>query len=94
MNMMPRWDGGYGFQLLSETIHRSDLKRGDTTLASGFTEDISQLHLQGVYTWDRSVRLTAKLPYVVAACSKSYRRVAEKPCSATMVSATSPSPCH
>jgi hypothetical protein len=67
MNMMPRWDGGYGFQLLADTTHRSDLKQGDRTIADGFTEDISQLHLQGVYTWDRSLRLTFKLPYVLDA---------------------------
>lgn len=28
MNMMPRWDGGYGFQVLAERLHRSDLKQG------------------------------------------------------------------
>ena len=67
MNMMPRWDGGYGFQVLAEHTHRSDLKQGDDTIASGFTEDITQLHFQGVYTWDRSVRLTFKLPYTVDA---------------------------
>ena len=67
MNMMPRWDGGYGFQVLAERLHRSDLKQGDEVVARGFTEDVTQVHLQGVYTWDRSIRLTAKLPYVVDA---------------------------
>ena len=67
MNMMPRWDGGYGFQVLAEHTHRSDLKQGDDVVARGFSEDVTQLHLQGVYTWDRSIRLTAKLPYVVDA---------------------------
>jgi hypothetical protein len=67
MNMMPRWDGGYGVQALAETIHRSDLKLGDAVVGKGFSEDIQLLHLQGVYTWDRSVRLTFKLPYVVSA---------------------------
>ena len=67
MNMMPRWDGGYGFQVLAESIHRSDLKQGDDVVASGYSEDVSILHLQGVYTWDRSVRLTFKLPYIVDA---------------------------
>lgn len=67
MNMMPRWDGGYGFQVLAESIHRSDLKQGDDVVASGYSEDLSILHLQGVYTWDRSVRLTFKLPYIVDA---------------------------
>ena len=23
MNMMPRWDGGYGFQVLAESIHEA-----------------------------------------------------------------------
>ena len=67
MNMMPRWDGGYGVQALAETIHRSDLKLGDVVVGKGFSEDIQLLHLQGVYTWDRSVRLTFKLPYIVSA---------------------------
>lgn len=67
MNMMPRWDGGYGIQVLAETIHRSDLKQGKEVLARGHREDIQQLHLQGVYTWDRAIRLTFKLPYVTEA---------------------------
>ena len=67
MNMMPRWDGGYGFQVRTEHIHRSDLKQGSYVVARGFTEDIYQFHLEGVYTWDRSIRITAKLPYVLNA---------------------------
>jgi hypothetical protein len=67
MNMMPRWDGGYGFQVRAEHVHRSDLKQGRDVVGRGFTEDLNQLHLEGVYTWDRSIRLTAKLPYVVDA---------------------------
>lgn len=67
MNMMPRWDGGYGIQVLAESIHRSDLKQGKDVVASGHREDIRQLHLQGVYTWDRAIRLTFKLPYVTDA---------------------------
>ncbi|CAI8289166.1 MAG: Uncharacterised protein [Opitutia bacterium UBA7350] len=67
MNMMPRWDGGYGIQVLAENIHHSDLKKGKDVIASGHSETIQQLHLQGVYTWDRSVRLTFKLPYVTDA---------------------------
>lgn len=67
MNMMPRWDGGYGVQVLADTIHRSDLKQGKDVVGDGFSEDISRLHLQGVYTWDRSIRLTFKLPYVIDA---------------------------
>mgnify|MGYP000897789518 CR=1 FL=1 len=71
MNMMPRWDGGYGFQVRTEHIHRDDLKQGSDVVASGFTEDITKLHLEGVYTWDRSIRLTFKLPYVIVRTSRS-----------------------
>ncbi len=67
MNMMPRWDGGYGFQVRAEHVHRSDLKQGSDVVGRGLTEDLTQLHLEGVYTWDRSIRLTAKLPYVADA---------------------------
>jgi hypothetical protein len=56
MNMMPRWDGGYGFQVRTEHVHRSDLKQGRDVVGRGFTEDLTQLHLEGVYTWDRSIR--------------------------------------
>ncbi len=67
MNMMPRWDGGYGYQLRTEYINRSDLLRGDEVVGEGFSESIYKLHLEGVYTWDRSIRLTLKMPYVIEA---------------------------
>ena len=67
MNMMPRWDHGWGLQFVEEYRHEGDLLLGSKKAYSGFTEDVHLLHLQGVYTWDRSIRLTAKLPYVVDA---------------------------
>ncbi|MBO61623.1 MAG: hypothetical protein CMO63_06610 [Verrucomicrobiales bacterium] len=67
MNMMPRWDNGWGLQLIDEYRRESDLLLGDETAYSGFTEDVHLLHFQGVYTWDRSIRLTYKLPYVLSA---------------------------
>ena len=67
MNMMPRWAGGWGYQFVEEYRHESDLLLGDRKAYPGFTEDVHLLHLQGVYTWDRSIRLTAKLPYVLDA---------------------------
>ena len=67
MNMMPRWDHGWGLQFIEEYRHEGDLLLGSKKANSGFTEDVHLLHLQGVYTWDRSIRLTAKLPYVVDA---------------------------
>ncbi len=67
MNMMPRWDGGYGFQVLYDSIHRGQLFEGDRVLDSNRSEDIRLLHLQGVYTWDRSIRMTVKIPYALEA---------------------------
>ena len=91
MNMMPRWDGGYGFQVLAESIHRSDLKQGDDVVASGYSEDLSILHLQGVYTWDRSVRLTFKLPYIMDVSEVPGSR-ARRLCNTTRGWVTSPLP--
>ena len=67
MNMMPRWDNGWGLQMINEYRHEDDLLLGSRTTYSGFTEDVHLLHFQGVYTWDRSIRLTYKIPYVLDA---------------------------
>lgn len=67
MNMMPRWDGGFGVQVLQEFKHNSRLLDGKRTVASDLSEDLHIAHLQGVYTWDRSVRLTVKIPYLIEA---------------------------
>jgi hypothetical protein len=67
MNMMPRWAGGWGVQtILEHRIERDLLLRGDVA-NEGFGEEANILHLEGVYTWKRAVRLTAKLPYVLNA---------------------------
>ena len=49
MNMMPRWDGGYGWQALYERMDRDDLLQGSETFQPGWHERIHQLHVQGVY---------------------------------------------
>ena len=67
MNMMPRWDNGWGVQMIYEYRHENDLLLGDRIAYSGFSEDVHLLHFQGVYTWDRSIRLTYKIPYVLDA---------------------------
>jgi len=66
-NEMPRWDEGWGVQLVEEYRHESDLMSGNDVVAAGFSEDVHILHLEGVYTWDRSIRMTVKLPYVLDA---------------------------
>jgi len=37
MNMMPRWNGGYGVQMLADTIHRSDLNTASKCSQIQFT---------------------------------------------------------
>ena len=60
MDMAPRWNGGYGFQVRYErfgsdrTIHEQDI------LSSYFQQTY---WLEGVYTWHRAKRITFKLPY-------------------------------
>jgi hypothetical protein len=51
-DMMPRWDNGWGMQLEHEYESHSD--------AVGHL-----LHLEGVYTWRRWIRVTYKIPWVL-----------------------------
>ncbi len=67
MNMMPRWAGGWGYQFIQEYRHESALKLGNNEIGNGLTENAHITHLEGVYTWDRSIRMTVKIPYVVEA---------------------------
>lgn len=66
-NEMPRWKGGWGVQLVHEYRHRPDWLAGRQVIAPGLDEEMHLMHLEGVYTWDKSIRLTAKIPYVVDA---------------------------
>lgn len=64
---MPRWKGGYGVQFLQE-YRRSDQRLdGRETVDTGSDERIHIFHIQGVYTWDKSVRMTLKVPVVIDA---------------------------
>lgn len=67
MSKMPRWSGGYGFQFIQEYQHKRDLLLGDEAVGKGLTEDVHILNIEGVYTWERWIRLTAKLPYILHA---------------------------
>ena len=66
-NEMPRWNNGWGIQFVEEYRHERDLMSGSEVIAPGFSEDVHTLHVEGVYTWNKSVRLTAKLPFVIDA---------------------------
>lgn len=66
-NEMPRWDNGWGVQFVQEFRREADLLSGGEIVGKGFSEDVDILHVEGVYTWDRSIRATLKLPWVVDA---------------------------
>lgn len=67
MNMMPRWSGGYGIQFIQEYRHERDLLLGREKVGNGLSEDVHILNIEGVYTWERWIRLTAKIPYILHA---------------------------
>ncbi len=62
---MPRWSGGYGVQLLYDYRHNA-LEDPSGSLSDAVVEKTGhRFHVQGVYTWQRWIRLTAKLPYLI-----------------------------
>ena len=68
---MPRWSGGYGVQLLQEYRHEDGSYDGKQRLPSNLDRTAHILHVEGVYTWHRSIRITAKIPVMLDA----HRRV-------------------
>lgn len=77
-NEMPRWDNGWGIQFVEQYRHDSDLMSGGQVIGEGLAEDVHTLHVEGVYTWDKSVRITAKLPLVLDARREFLSDVGEK----------------
>ena len=64
---MPRWSGGWGFQILQEYRMEREFLDGTRTIGDELPEAIHILHIQGVYTWKKWIRMTAKLPFIVHA---------------------------
>jgi hypothetical protein len=66
MDMAPRWADGYGFQVRAERYGSDELKRGSTDVPNtlGAERYVNTLWLEGVYTFNRAVRATIKIPYV------------------------------
>jgi hypothetical protein len=66
MNEAPRWSGGWGFQV--RHLHRSSdkLLEGDDEVSNPLDLDrrVDTTWLEGVYTFDRSKRITVKIPWV------------------------------
>ncbi len=66
MDMAPRWEGGWGFQIRNEYRFSNELMRGDSEVSNPFDRErrVNTTWLEGVYTFKRELRLTAKLPWV------------------------------
>ena len=66
MDMAPRWAGGYGVQLFQVHSIADDLRHGQTTLPNpnGLGSRVDTTWLEGVYTFRREFRITAKVPYI------------------------------
>lgn len=66
MDMAPRWEDGYGFQVRHEHYGSDNLRRGGHSIDNplGIRRFVDTTWLEGVYTFHRSVRATIKVPYV------------------------------
>ena len=66
MDMAPRWENGYGIQLRQEVYGSDKLIEGNNKISNplGLERYVAKTWLEGVYTINRSVRATFKLPFV------------------------------
>lgn len=66
MDMAPRWSEGIGFQVRYQNYGSNELMDGGSEISNplGLKRYVETTWLEGVYTFDRSIRATFKLPYV------------------------------
>ncbi len=66
MDMAPRWENGYGIQIRQEFYGSDKLLKGNKKINNplGLERYVSKTWLEGVYTINRSIRTTLKLPFV------------------------------
>jgi len=68
---MPRWDGGYGVQVIQ--LYR-DQEIRDEVQETTFERSVHFTRIDGVYTWDKSIRLTGKLRIIDAVTQSGQTR--------------------
>ena len=56
-----------GVQAVYEQRSEDDLLLKNDKAGRGLEEQVDILHMEGVYTWDKSIRMTLKIPYVLDA---------------------------
>lgn len=66
MDMAPRWEEGYGFQVRHESRSSDALKDGDSEVDNplGRKRRVNTLWWEGIYTFKREVRLSLKVPWI------------------------------
>ncbi len=65
MDMAPRWEGGWGFQVRNQYRSSDKLLSGDSNVSNpqGRERTVNTTWLEGVYTFKRGLRLTGKIPW-------------------------------
>ncbi len=66
MDMAPRWAEGYGFQFRTEHYGSNDLIKGSSDVSNpeGLKRYVTTVWLESVYTFNRNIRATLKIPYI------------------------------
>jgi hypothetical protein len=66
MDMAPRWSDGYGFQLRTEYFGSGTLKHEGESVENplGVKRYVNSNWLEGIYTFNRAVRATLKIPHI------------------------------
>lgn len=66
MDMAPRWADGFGFQVRQEHYGSDERRREGSRVENpmGIERFVDTTWLEGVYTFDRSIRATIKIPYI------------------------------
>ncbi len=66
MDMAPRWSDGFGLQLRHQRFGSDTLLLSDNEIDNplGLERYVDTTWLEGVYTFDRSVRATIKIPFI------------------------------
>lgn len=67
MDMAPRWEDGFGFQIRNETRVTDDLKNRDDHASNPFGRErlVNTTWIEGIYTFKRELRATVKIPWIV-----------------------------
>ncbi len=77
MDMAPRWEDGFGLQLRYESYGSDTLLAGDSEISNPLQLEryVDLTWLEGVYTFDRSKRITFKLSYIEQKRSKAINGI-------------------